>query len=106
MESFRGPALTHLDLRACHELTDASLDAIAYHLSGLAALSTSCPRLRWLNLSGAYKVTSAGSLCLLSSHPSLLVYNDPFAFGSEKHGGVVAPTLSAAAVPASPGRND
>ena len=119
METFHGPALTHLDLRACHELTDASLDAIAFYLSGLAelcahgcrrltdtglaALSTSCPRLRWLNLSGAYKVTSAGSLCLLSSHPSLLVYNDPFAFGSEKHGGVVAPTTPAAAAASASG---
>ena len=56
----------------------------------------SVTRLRWLNLSGAHQVTAAGSLCLLSSHPSLLVYNDPFAFGSAKHGGVVAPTLSAA----------
>ena len=104
---YRGPALTHLDLRSCHELTDAAFDALAAHLlgllelcahgcrrltdRGLAALSTACPRLRWLNVSGAYKVTSSGSLCMLSSHPSLLVYNDPYAFGSAQHGGIVAP---------------
>ena len=37
-ESFLGPALTHLDLRACHELSDAALDAVASCLPGLAEL--------------------------------------------------------------------
>jgi len=63
--------LREISLYGCRRLTD----------HGLIALSGSdCPNLRWLNATGAYKVTDGGYRCLLSSHPSLLLYSKPNAF--------------------------
>ena len=61
---------------------------------GLAALSgLSVPNLRWVNLSGAYKVSDGAVHCLLASHPSLLLYNKPSLFGTPAHG-VTTPGFS------------
>ena len=69
--------LTELSLYGMRRLTDR----------GLAALSGyTCPNLRWLTATGAYKTTPAGMQCLLSSHPNLLIYNKPTAFGTKEHG--------------------
>ena len=63
--------LREISLYGCRRVTD----------QGLIALSGSdCPNLRWLNATGAYKVSDGGYRCLLSSHPSLLLYSKPNAF--------------------------
>ena len=97
------PALTHLELRGLAALTDDAVDAISQYLGGLCELSlygcrrltdkglihlsgTECPNLRYLNMTGAYKLTDNGRRCLLSSHPSLLLYTKPYLFGTPEHG--------------------
>ena len=84
-----------------HHLKDESLDTLASCLGGLQELSLhgcrrltdkglvslsggDCPNLRWLNATGAYKVTDAGYRCLLSTHPTLLLYNRPMEFCAHK----------------------
>lgn len=98
-ELMTGAPLTHLEIRNCTALTDAAFDAITAHAcglqdlsaygcrrltdSGLAALSgLGCPNLRWINHSGAYKVSDAATQCLISAHPAILIYNNPFLFAS------------------------
>ena len=67
--------LQELSLHGCRRLTD----------KGLVSLSGGdCPNLRWLNATGAYKVTDAGYRCLLSTHPTLLLYNRPMEFCAHK----------------------
>ena len=69
--------LRELSLYGCRRLTDRALGA----LSGLG-----CPNLKWLNTNGAYKVKDTAVQCLLSSHPALLLYNQPNLFGTASHG--------------------
>lgn len=99
----QAPALTHLELRNLTSLTDDAIEAVAEYLGGLRELSLygcrrltdrafgalcglSCPNLKWLNHNGAYKIKDAAVHSLLSSHPKLLLYNQPGLFGSEQHG--------------------
>ena len=69
--------LLELYLYGVRRLTDRGVIG----LSGL-----SLPNLRWLNVSGAYKVTDGAMRCLLSSHPSILLYTNPKQFGTAAHG--------------------
>ena len=90
-------------MRDVTDVTDEVIDAIANRLGGLLDLSVfgarrltdrglaslsglGCPNLRWYCSTGAYKTTPAGMQCLLSAHPSLLIYNKPEAFGTPEHG--------------------
>ena len=50
------------------------------HGSGL-----SVPNLRWLNMSGAYKISDGAMQCLLSTHTQVLLYNKPELFGTPAH---------------------
>ena len=74
--------LRELSLYGCRRLTDKALGA----LSGLG-----CPNLRWLNTNGAYKVSDTAVQCILSVHPSLLLYNRPGDFATSGHGAEVWP---------------
>ena len=71
MWSVRLGGLRELSLHGCRKLTDRAW----WHSSG-----GDCPNLRWLNATGAYKMTDGGIRCLLSTHPALLLYNKPMEF--------------------------
>lgn len=94
---FTAASLTCLELRNMYNLSDKALDVVAVRLGGLRELSLhgcrkltdrglvalsggDCPNLRWLNATGAYKMTDGGIRCLLSTHPALLLYNKPMEF--------------------------
>ena len=66
------PGLVDLCAFGCRRLTDRGLAA----LSGLT-----CENLRKLNTVGAYKCTDAAMQCLLTSHPTILLYHKPEKFG-------------------------
>lgn len=87
--------LERLSVHGCHQLTDRSIARIARSAHALEELCASgaprltdeailtvstqsaCPRLRWLNVCGAYKVTQSAMQCVLQSKPTLLLYNRP-----------------------------
>ena len=64
------PGLLDLCLFGCLQLNDSALLGMGGHDS----------RLRRLNAAGVYKITSAGMRYLLSSNPTIRVYNNPNEF--------------------------
>eukprot|EP00736_Rhodelphis_marinus_P013683 Rmarinus@m.385 len=87
--------LRYLSLRSCSRLTDATLSNISnvyalydlsvygcYKLTDGGSISIAMMHsLKRLNTCGCYKITDSGMRYVFAQHPSVIVYNNPQAFG-------------------------